>query len=95
MRVVTIPVGALQSNCYLVADSETREAVVIDPGDESTIILEQIDQNNLIIQAILLTHAHFDHIMAVVPEFDLQIFQEPSGSDFQKIAFPKTGDLKH
>jgi glyoxylase-like metal-dependent hydrolase (beta-lactamase superfamily II) len=70
MRVVTIPVGALQSNCYLVADSETREAVVIDPGDESTIILEQIDQNNLIIQAILLTHAHFDHIMAVRPVRD-------------------------
>jgi len=37
----------------------------------------------------------FDHIMAVVPEFDLQVFQEPSGSDFQKIAFPKSGDLKH
>ena len=37
----------------------------------------------------------FDHIMAVVPEFDLQVFQEPSGADFQKIAIPKIGDLKH
>ena len=37
----------------------------------------------------------FNHILAVVPEFSLQVFQEPSGSDFQKIAFPQTGDLKH
>ena len=37
----------------------------------------------------------FDHILAVVPEFDLRVFQEPSGSDFQKISFPQIGDLKH
>jgi miniconductance mechanosensitive channel len=36
----------------------------------------------------------FDHILAVVPEFDLRVFQEPSGSDFQKITFPQIGDLK-
>ena len=37
----------------------------------------------------------FNHILAVVPEFDLQVFQELSGSEFQKIAFPQIGDLKH
>jgi len=65
MLIETIPVGALQSNCYLVADTNTKEAIVIDPGDEATVILNRISQQSLTVQAILLTHAHFDHIMAV------------------------------
>ena len=62
MLIETIPVGALQSNCYLVADTNTKEAIVIDPGDEATVILNRISQQSLTVQAILLTHAHFDHI---------------------------------
>lgn len=65
MQIDVIVVGALQVNCYLVADPETGSAVVIDPGDEPDRILDRIAQRRYRIHAILLTHAHFDHILGV------------------------------
>ena len=65
MQIDVIVVGALQVNCYLVADRETGSAVVIDPGDEPDRILDRIAQRRYRIGAILLTHAHFDHILGV------------------------------
>ena len=57
-------VGPLQVNCYLVGDPETREAVCIDPGDEADRIAAAIRQHGLDLRAVLITHAHADHIMA-------------------------------
>jgi len=57
-----LPVGLLQCNCSVVGDPETREAIVIDPGDEVERILEIIARHNLKISAILNTHAHIDHV---------------------------------
>ena len=65
MQIDIIVVGALQVNCYLVADRETGSAVIIDPGDEPDNILNRIAQRRYRIDAILLTHAHFDHILGV------------------------------
>lgn len=59
-----LPVGQLQANCYLVWDEE-RRAVIIDPGDEADRLLRILRQHDLTLCAILLTHAHFDHMMAV------------------------------
>lgn len=56
------PVGPFQMNCYVVADDTTREGVVIDPGDETEALLELIREEGLAIRAILLTHAHLDHV---------------------------------
>jgi len=56
-------VGMLQTNCYLVGDPESRQAVVIDPGGDSGHIARRIEEHNLQLAAILNTHAHFDHIM--------------------------------
>ena len=64
MIIETIPVGPLQSNAYIVGDEETRQAVVIDPGDEGDRILEFVKANNLKINEIICTHAHFDHVGA-------------------------------
>ncbi len=64
MEYLCLPVGQLQANCYLVWD-EDRNAVMIDPGDEADRLLRIIDKRGLSLQAILLTHAHFDHMMAV------------------------------
>ena len=58
-------VGRVQTNCFIVADAETGEAVVIDPGDSAERILSVIKVNNLNVKYIFLTHGHFDHIMAV------------------------------
>ncbi len=60
-----IVVGPLQVNCFIVADENSNEAIVIDPGDEPDRILEVVKDNNLKVKYIVCTHAHFDHIGAV------------------------------
>ena len=57
-------VGPLQCNCYIVGDSETRQAIVIDPGDDADDIAESLARHGLTVTAIVATHAHFDHIVA-------------------------------
>lgn len=61
MLIKTLPVGELETNCYVVTNEETLECVVIDPGDESNGILDYMEDNHLLCKAILLTHGHFDH----------------------------------
>lgn len=64
MIIKKITVGPLQENCYIVGDEDTKQAIVIDPGDEPDRILEVIKNNNFEIIAVILTHAHFDHVGA-------------------------------
>ncbi len=64
MQIVTLVVGAeYQTNCYIVYDEQKR-AAVIDPGNEAHRILSVIRDRDLWVEAVLLTHHHFDHIMA-------------------------------
>ncbi len=63
--VACVTVGELEENCYLYACPETREAVIIDPGDEPERILEAIQQLQLVPKYIINTHGHFDHIRAI------------------------------
>ncbi len=63
--VACIVVGKFQENCYLYACPQTREAVIIDPGDEAERILERIAELQLIPKYILNTHGHIDHIGAI------------------------------
>ena len=63
MTIRCLPLGALQANCYLLSDEEGATAV-IDPGHEAGTILETVRAGELAVEAILLTHAHFDHILA-------------------------------
>jgi len=65
MLIKTLPVGQLETNCYVVTDEETLGCAVIDPGDESNTILDYLEDNRLRCLAILLTHGHFDHIGAL------------------------------
>jgi hydroxyacylglutathione hydrolase len=60
--VETFPVGPLQCNCSIVVDGSTREAVVIDPGDEPDRILKALEAADVRPVALLHTHAHLDHI---------------------------------
>lgn len=57
-------VGPLQCNCYIVGDPGTREAIVIDPGDDADRLAESLAAKELTVTAIVATHAHFDHIVA-------------------------------
>lgn len=65
MLIKTLEVGNLGANCCIVTDENTLECAVIDPGDESNVILDYIESNKLNVRAILLTHGHFDHTGAV------------------------------
>lgn len=66
MKIDTIPVGMLQTNCYIVRD-EKGNCAVVDPGDEPDRILDFLDEEGLTCKAILLTHGHFDHIGGLEP----------------------------
>jgi glyoxylase-like metal-dependent hydrolase (beta-lactamase superfamily II) len=57
-----IPVGTLQCNCSILGDPETREAIVVDPGDEVERILEILRRHDLKVRAIVSTHTHIDHV---------------------------------
>src|SRR6267142_39835 len=57
-----LPVGMLQCNCSILGDEATREAIVIDPGDDIDQILAILAKHNLRVKAIVITHAHIDHI---------------------------------
>lgn len=65
MIVKGLTVGMLQENCYIFGCSRTRHAVIIDPGDNARAILRVVDQQELKVDRIINTHAHFDHVMAV------------------------------
>ena len=57
-----IPLGMLQCNCSILGDSETRDAIVVDPGDEVDRILEILREHQLNVRAIVSTHTHIDHV---------------------------------
>jgi hydroxyacylglutathione hydrolase len=57
-----LPVGPLQCNCSIIGDEKTREAMVIDPGDDTDDILALIAKHNLQVKQIVVTHAHIDHV---------------------------------
>jgi len=57
-----LPVGLLQCNCSIFGDEQTREAIVIDPGDEIGKITAVLDKHQLKVKAIVITHGHIDHV---------------------------------
>jgi glyoxylase-like metal-dependent hydrolase (beta-lactamase superfamily II) len=62
MILETFPVGPLQCNCSIVGDETTREAMVIDPGDEISEILTRLAKRGLTLKQIVVTHGHIDHV---------------------------------
>lgn len=65
MQVRQCNVGMVMTNCYFIINEETKEVAMVDPGDQAQYLLNQCRQLGLTLRAILLTHGHFDHIMAV------------------------------
>ena len=65
LQVKSIVLGIVGTNCYIVYDKNTKEAVLIDPGAEEDSIIAFLKEEDLKPRAILLTHGHFDHILAV------------------------------
>ena len=65
MQIKQFIVGDVSTNCYLVYDENTREGAIVDPGDNADKLLAEIEKENIQLKYILMTHAHFDHILAV------------------------------
>ena len=60
----TLVLGMVKTNCYIISNGETKEAIVFDPADDAKKIEQYLKANDLVCKGILLTHGHFDHIMA-------------------------------
>lgn len=98
MEILQLCVGMVGTNCYVVYDETSREAAVIDPGDNAKSILKAIQEKSLIVKYILLTHPHFDHILAVheilsatnaqyvVPEKDTWLLNRDNMGPFRSAA---------
>jgi glyoxylase-like metal-dependent hydrolase (beta-lactamase superfamily II) len=67
MDVRMFTVGPVQENCFLINREDSNRALIIDPGEEAPKLLGAIDELGLELDAILLTHTHFDHVGAVAP----------------------------
>lgn len=65
LRIVTIPNGQFQENCYLLAEAGSTDAVIVDPGEEPELFLATAEREGLQIREIWLTHAHLDHVVGV------------------------------
>ena len=65
LQVHALTLGDYQTNCYIIHDRESSSCCVIDPGYQSDTILDKLEELGLTLEAILLTHGHFDHVGAV------------------------------
>ena len=70
MILEMLTVGPFQENCYVIGDEEAGVGAVVDPGDEATRIALAVEQTNLEIAQILITHAHIDHVGAIAALVD-------------------------
>ena len=106
MIIETFPVGLLQCNCTIVGDESTREAMVIDPGDDPDLILSRLNAHGLTLKEIVCTHTHIDHVGAIfelqrkagtpasIHEADLFLFQElETQAQWLGMPSPKRGTI--
>ena len=74
-------VGPLQENCYLLGGAGSDAAVLVDPGDEAEVLAAGLSRSGRRLEAILLTHAHFDHVGAVadlLDRFQVPVYLHPA-----------------
>ncbi|MBN2654358.1 MAG: MBL fold metallo-hydrolase [Nitrospirae bacterium] len=64
MIIETVAVGPLQANCHIIGDETTKKALVVDPGDEPSRIINALNKHGLKVEKIVCTHGHFDHVGA-------------------------------
>ena len=65
LKIHTLPLGSYQTNCYIFHDSDSQTCCVIDPGYTPEVVLDTAESLGLTVEAILLTHGHFDHVGGV------------------------------
>lgn len=81
LKAHILTLGDYQTNCYIIHDSESSKCCVIDPGYEPNLIARYLDEQKLELEAILLTHGHFDHVGGVktlAAETDCEVYLNPN-----------------
>jgi glyoxylase-like metal-dependent hydrolase (beta-lactamase superfamily II) len=84
MKIEYYVVGIVGTNCYFAIHPDTKECLIIDPGDQGEQLAEKIKSEGLSPKAILLTHGHFDHIMGVEAlrqEFSIPVYVHEADQD--------------
>ena len=101
-KVERVLCGSVGTNCYFLINTQTQETVIIDPADDAPMLSAKLKEKNLKPAAILLTHGHYDHIMAVeelrkeygIPVIaqavEKQILENPRGNLSTMIGMPFT-----
>lgn len=84
MSIAQYVVGQVQTNCYVVSNEDTKEAIIIDPGANGKALSDRIKKDGLKPVAILITHAHFDHIggaKEIAQEFGIKTYLHEKDKD--------------
>ena len=98
MMLMRLVVGPSQVNCFILADEKTKEAVVIDPGDDAEDILRVIKEKGLKVKYIVNTHGHFDHVganKAVKDATGAEILMHEGGCPAACFGCPAIRGLRH
>ncbi|MCG2686417.1 MBL fold metallo-hydrolase [Candidatus Parcubacteria bacterium] len=66
MQILCLPLGQLQTNCYLVSCPQTNEGIIIDPADSGDFIAQKVQELGIKPQLIVATHGHFDHVLGAL-----------------------------
>ncbi len=64
MKIITLVLGEIETNCYLLINEETKEAIIADPADEASEIIKRVETEGALPKAVFLTHGHWDHFLA-------------------------------
>lgn len=85
MKIKIFPLGSFQTNCYVVTEELSKKTVIIDPGNEGHVVLMYLLKEGLDLQAIYLTHGHFDHIGAIeeiLAKYDVPVYMNYKDSEY-------------
>jgi glyoxylase-like metal-dependent hydrolase (beta-lactamase superfamily II) len=91
-----LPVGMLQCNCSIFGDEQSREALVVDPGDDIARVLEVVNKHGLTVKAIVITHAHIDHIggaQKLKQATGAPVYMNPDDAELQEMMDVQAGWL--
>ena len=84
MKIVTIAVGQLMTNCYLVCDEQAKVCAVVDPGDEAERIADAVERSGCALRYVLLTHGHYDHftgLAGLLEKYDVPVYIHPADAE--------------
>ena len=98
MKIISMQVGPIMTNCYILIDEESKKTAVIDPGEDADRILAALREEDSQVEYILLTHGHYDHTTAVpelhaaLPEAKIYIHQADANGAGSRL-FPLAGQV--